>query len=297
MNPAHNHLAAAWTALALVAGASLAVPTLTSALHIKLTKKPIYPANGLQFHTLPDAMPPHEPRWTKVGADEVMSAEAAEELGTANYISRWYERVSEDEGATSPSDLIQLHCAYYTGMLDTVPHVPERCMVGGGMMKDGDTRLVAIPLSFDRLSPDPFVDEEDERGVLWTARSAFSHNRVRLPRGIEELTLRVTPFTNQEGTGRVVTGYFFIANGRVYSSADDVRIKAFELREDYAYYAKIQFMSPTAQSAEELAALAGDMLRDLFPEVMRRLPDWTLVERGEHPESSRTSSSEGGPPA
>ena len=41
-----------------------------------------------------------------------------EELGTNLYLSRDYER---------RDDRVNVHVAYYTGLIDDVPHVPERC--------------------------------------------------------------------------------------------------------------------------------------------------------------------------
>lgn len=271
---------AALVAAGVLAASALALGAITAALNIRLTKLPIYAPDDLQFHSLPSRLPPEHPHWKQATPDEVMSSEAVDELGTGNYITRWYVRVGKD--SDGPPLVVQLHCAYYTGMIDTVPHVPERCMVGGGMSFGGKTVMVDVPLDMSRYSADP--DVQDEGGAtLWTARSGITYNRVRLPGGIEHLMLRVTPFTNQDGSQKLHAGYFFIANGRVYASADDVRLKAFELDEDYAYYAKIQFMSLGVASPEELALVASDMLAELFPEIMRRLPDWTEVRAGRYP--------------
>lgn len=281
---------AALVAVGVLAASALALGAIIAAMNIRLTKLPIYAPENVQFHSLPSRLPVEQPRWKQAAPDEVMSSEAVEELGTSNYITRWYARVSDDPNAKPL--VVQLHCAYYTGMTDTVPHVPERCMVGGGMSFGGDTVMVKIPLDMSRYSPDAYAQGEDG-GVLWTARSTITHNRVRLPEGIEDLMLRVTPFTNQDGSQKLHAGYFFIANGRVYASANDVRLKAFELDEDYAYYAKIQFMSMGVASPEELALVAKDMLEELLPEVMRRVPDWAEVRAGRYPTNTARDDASG----
>lgn len=265
----------------VLSGSALALNVALRALNIQLRKLPIEAPDGIKFHTLPSSIPIDAPRWVQHRPDEIASTEAVESLGTSNYISRWYRRAaaSTDE---SP-ELVQLHCAYYTGMIDTVPHVPERCMVGGGMEIAGGTRLVEVPLDRSRLVPDPDSDPSDERGALLMGRSAESRTRIRLPRGVESLQMMVTPFTDRQADTTIYAGYFFIANGGVVASANDVRLLAFRLEDRYAYYAKVQFLSPTARSPEHLAELAAGMLDDLLPDIMRRLPDWTEVEEGRYP--------------
>jgi hypothetical protein len=58
------------------------------------------------------------------------------------------------------------------------------------------------------------------------------------------------------------------------------------MKADYAYYMKVQFLGVGLDSAEELAAASADILNDLFPEIMRRAPDWIEVEEGRYPEPS-----------
>ena len=45
----------------------------------------------------------------------------------------------------------------------------------------------------------------------------------------------------------------------------------------------MQFNSPRATTPEELAAHAGLLLDELFPDLMRCVPDWTKVVSGEYP--------------
>ena len=94
--------------------------------------------------------------------------------------------------------------------------------------------------------------------------------------------MTATPFRMANGQ-LVWAGYFFVTNGTVVGSADEVRLKAFRLSDDYSFYLKVQFMSTDVGSAEELADLASEALVDLFPEIMRAVPDWVDVRRGTYP--------------
>lgn len=238
-------------------------------------KLEIYAPDNRQFHQLPADLP----SWKRLGRDEIMSKEAVEELGTDNYISRHY--VSK-EPINGKQVLIDLHCAYYTGMIDTVPHVPERCLVGAGWEQAGASREIRVPIDPMLLAPARDVDPEIH-GELYTMRSKVTHSRVRMPRGVEDLSIRVTPFRNQQHEASFYAGYFFIANGGVVASANGVRVLAFNLDDDYAYYAKIQFTSPNVESAEELGEAVASLLEEMLPEIVRCVPDWVDVTEGRYP--------------
>ncbi len=252
------------------------------AADIHLTKRPIYPASGLTVQ----AVPRQTPRWVQVGSDRIESVEIQEELGTENYVTRTY-RQREAPAGQRPKR-IEMHVAYYTGTVDTVPHVPDRCFVGGGMLIDGPT--VNVPLELDssdwRLDTRPEIPEAWQ-GEIYTVRiSNDSRNapgqHPRLPRRPHDLKLRCTPYVTPHGD-RLVAGYFFIANGAAVAGADGVRLLAFDLKNDYAYYMKVQFTSVDAGSAGELAELAADLLSDLIGELMLCVPDWVDVVSGRWP--------------
>jgi hypothetical protein len=106
---------------------------------------------------------------------------------------------------------------------------------------------------------------------------------VRLPRGIENLQLRVFEFKHPGSNDPMYAGYFFIANGGLTPMAEGVRLLAFDLHSDYAFYMKVQFTATHIKGKEELAAIAGSMLDDMLPEIMQCVPDWVDVMRGEYP--------------
>lgn len=240
---------------------------------IYLQKLPITAPDGAVFHTLP----PSVGVWERVGQDQMLSAEVRAELGTDNYLSRYYRRTDTDEQV-----VLELHCAYYTGMIDPVPHVPERCFVGGGLMPAGAPRVLSVPIDVSRLTPDREADPDVFGGVVYTAR-ASNHLPVRMPVGIEKLRMNVSKFVDGRTGGTVYAGYFFITNGGVVPRAGDVRALAFKLTDDYSYYTKVQFTSSTVRSAEELVEHAANMLNDMLPEIMRRVPDWVEVVEGRYP--------------
>lgn len=254
------------------------------AANIHLTKRPVHPQSGLTVQ----ALPRQTASWEQIGRDRIESAEIQEELGTENYVSRTYRQKTATDG---PPKRVELHAAYYTGSVDTVPHVPDRCFVGGGMQIAGAT--VNVPLELD--SSAWRLDDSAEVSELWQGQiyrvriSNDSRNApgqyVRLPRRPHEIKLRCTPFTTPHGD-RLVAGYFFIANGGHVPGADGVRLLAFDLKSDYAYYLKVQFTSFDVQSPEELAEVASDLLGELLGELMLCVPDWVDVTAGRWPEDN-----------
>ncbi|MBX3409943.1 MAG: hypothetical protein KF859_08660 [Phycisphaeraceae bacterium] len=252
-----------------------------------LNKLPIYPQDGRQVR----AIPAESASWVRVGADQRMPPEVEEVLGTLNYVSRTYTRRQTPAGQEPL--FINFHAAYYTGMIDTVPHVPDRCMVGAGLLLDKVIGDIPIPLDTSNWTPNEDVPDH-LRGRIYRARTGEQHTdlpnqRINLPRDAQGLKLRVMRFTG-ESRRPIYAGYFFIANGGWVAGANDVRLLAFDLKATYAYYMKIEFQSQSVNSAEELAAVAGEFLTEYFAEIMRCVPDWVEVEAGRYPpESTRAA--------
>ena len=86
------------------------------------------------------------------------------------------------------------------------------------------------------------------------------------------------------------------SNGGWVASAEGVRLLAFDLKVDYAFYLKVQIDSADVQSPDELAALAGSLLDDLLGEIMTCAPDWTKVERGLWPPDNPRGPQTAAPP-
>ena len=256
---------AAGIAVFVVLGSAFAFDAVVRAMNIRLAKEPIYPAGNIRFHTLNNAADGSRVRLDnfRIESDATVSPEELEELGTDNYLSRWYQALNPPFESDSPV-FIQLHLAYYTGMIDTVPHVPERCMVGAGMQMTAAPRLVDIPLTFSEAPGKPGFTEasgldESIHATIYSGRCSESFQRIRLPQGIEDLRLNVSGYTDAEGR-RIYAGYFFISNGRIFPTAIGVRQSGISLVDEYAYYAKVQFMSSTVDSPEQLGILAGQLM-------------------------------------
>ncbi|TVQ75317.1 MAG: hypothetical protein EA380_11170 [Phycisphaeraceae bacterium] len=270
-----NMIPVASAALLLVLSAAvIAIVQQSAGIHFR--KLPIYAEGNLQLRTLPAEYP----SWKMIGTERQVSSEEAKELGTENSLSRLIiEREPKD---SDEPHVVDLHMAYYTGMIDTVPHVPERCNVAAGVQALGTPVVVKVPIDFSVLVKNTEADPEFHGGIIWQARSPTTFRRVNLPVGVENLRLRVSRFRDHRGED-FYAGYFFITNGEVVSSANQIRLRAFRLKDDYAYYCKIQFTSGTVRSAEELGVVAGRMLDEMFADIMVRLPDWVEVKEGRYP--------------
>ncbi len=258
---------------------------------VHLQKSPIYAENDRQVSSIPRTTP----SWNQIGSDQIMGAEIVDTLGTENYVSRFFTR-TRDADPDNPI-ILDLHVAYYTGMIDTVPHVPERCFVGGGLQQSESSRVIDIPMDTSTWRVDPSVPSEfaGVDGEIYTVRLSNDPSmsdapgmRVRLPRGIspdKPFKFRASEFINP-GKGNIYAGYFFIANGGTKANANDVRQLAFNLEDDYAYYMKVQVSAHGLDSFDEFANLSGDLLGELIGEIMRCVPDWVSVQQGIYPEDA-----------
>lgn len=226
-----------------------------------------------------DNIPTTLGEWRKVGESRKLTEEIVEELGTSIYLNRNY--VNEREGDWP---VIQLHLAYYTGLIDPVPHIPERCNVAAGLVVQ--TRPTTYELSVDRSDW-----REDERVNLYrdepypiiSSRHPVTGRRetIRMPLG--DLKIRVTEYSlPDEPELRIIAGYYFIANGGTTHTPEGVKALAFRLQEKYAYYCKVQYTLVGGQddmTPEVFVAATSDFTEALLPELMRCLPDWSEVER------------------
>lgn len=265
-----------------------AITSYLRANDVRLYKTPIYPANNRQVSSIPT----QTDGWEQVGIDQVMGAEIVETLGTENYLSRNYFR-TRDQDTKSPV-VLSFHAAYYTGMIDTVPHVPERCFVGGGLQQGGFSRSMELPMDTSSWRVDASVPAEfaGQTGEIYTIRLSNNPDftdapgsRVRLPRGISPqspIKMRVSEFIDPNG-GKLYAGYFFIANGGTKANANDVRQLAFNLKDQYAYFLKVQITGSSFDSFEGFVESAGELVGELLGETMRCVPDWIDVQTGIYP--------------
>src|ERR1700722_189111 len=101
-----------------------------------------------------DTMPPQLGDWVQVSKDEPLDKETQDALSTTHYIFRDYvdtrlvspREVAVFDGKSSterkailarlqmmkPEAVLNLAVTYYTGLVDTVAHIPDRCMIADG---------------------------------------------------------------------------------------------------------------------------------------------------------------------
>jgi hypothetical protein len=177
------------------------------------------------------------------------------------------------EGFDQPGDLAKVHVTYYTGMLDTIPHVPNKCWVVAGQ-REAYSQTHTIKLDRYDYRPDP-----NHPGMVLAESTGFNKT-VRLPSDEIEATI----FTGETFDGHRTTAlYFFIANGNAIASNHQVRF-SFNMKDRYSYYCKVELLFPGVTDPQEVEKHATKLLSDLMPEVMACLPDWTEVQAGTYPE-------------
>ncbi|MFO0873116.1 MAG: exosortase-associated EpsI family protein [Phycisphaerales bacterium] len=264
----------------VVAGAALLLSALgfraaVGRLNVYLRKEPV-PLRA-PLATLPSTVGP----WKQLGDDRTLSSAVVEELGTAQYVDRNYERAGVRD------DVLALHIAYYTGMIDAVPHVPERCWVANGLIAMGSPQTV--PLDIDRGAW-RFDDGATSRGgeaypsVEVPDPISRRPMLVHLPLG--DFALTAAEYQSETRPDeRMIGGYFFLANGRATPSGLGVRTLAFQPTQRAAYYCKVQLAMPCRANDPDrwsrFARYSGEFVSQLLPQLMRRLPDWPAVEHGD----------------
>jgi len=249
-------------------------------LNVYLEKEPV-PLRG-PLARIPVTLGP----WQRLGEDGTLSAAVREALGTDQYLDRNYRLDAEGD---APAVVVALHIAYYTGMIDTVPHVPERCWGAAGLSMTEETFV--MDLDVDRTGWFETDRVNRATGQRYHAVESIDPilrrvETVHMPIG--DFAFRVTEFQNAaDPDQRLIGGYLFIANGRLTSSALGVRSLAFQASERHAYYAKVQFSMPASgrdpNRFETYRAVVSDLMTRMLPHIMRQLPDWPSVEAQSDP--------------
>ena len=259
---------------------AISIRVVAEQLNVHLRKESIQPRLAIA------SLPPQLGSWHKVGEDVVLSEEMIESLGSGQFLTRTYAL-----DGNAASSRLTLHVVYYTGQIDAVPHVPDRCFVAGGYESQ-----MAVPENID-LNIDQsewvLLDESPkELGHVYPQIQrphpvTSDQETIRLPLG--DFQLRTSEFRHPDmGETPIFAGYFFLANGQVAVTPGDVHRFAFDLSSKYSYYCKVQITAVLKQgeNKEIFVSRATDFLEDLLPHLMRCLPDWFEVETGKYPETT-----------
>jgi len=277
-----------WVVAGVLASAALGFEFAIRALGYQLQKSPVEAEDGIVVSDIS----PRTASWERARdgkgneiPDRRENSEVEETLGTNNYVSRTY--VQRQPKAGSRPIVLDLHVAYYTGAIDAVPHVPDRCFVGGGMQigsVEGN-----LPLAFDRSAWQVDTSVPEGLGPLfkvWVQGEApFGQTYVRLCKDADKIQMRTMKFLADGGVS-VYVGYFFVANGGYTFFVDGVRELAYQLTSTYAYYMKVQVTSSSCKNVDEFVAASSSLVGELFGDIMRVTPDWVRVMQGEWPPQS-----------
>lgn len=235
-----------------------------------------------------DLMPGRFGPYVVIEKQDRLPKEVEETLGTNQYVSWVLKDTRKQPG--EPGSAIRMHVPFYTGMIDTVPHVPDRCFVGGSGAQVMSKDLIGIQLR------DPqHIHHVRNRvtGVTMTGKA------VKLPG--DELKISVIQFNRPGANNAYCVAYFFIANDRYVATPEGVRAQAFNAFDRYAYYAKVEVLPGRlvevagqdrfdvgVADPQVAADIVADFLVYALPEVMHCLPDWEqLNTQPRQPQSDR----------
>lgn len=144
-----------------------------------------------------------------------------------------------------PQAVVNLAVTYYTGLVDTVAHIPDRCYLADGY-QPREYKVEQWPILKPAV-PVRYINFEDQTGFGKQPRSVV---------------------------------YFFNVNGYYTDSSYDVRGSLQNLLQRYGYYAKVECMTAMADRDQSRKVMT-DFLSLAMPEVQKLLPDWEKVQRGE----------------
>ena len=280
-------------AVAVLALAAVGLNAGTSAMKVHFKKQPVPLRYKLDDGR--SGVPRILGGWVTINEQSTLDPDVQHSLGTKEFVFRTYlngsvvgeqavklltEEVAEDDPqrgakeraqydlmqkirAEHPEALMALNVTYYTGMVDTVSHISERCMVADGY-EPKVTKLL-------ELTAGPGPDGQPRKVMA-----------------------RFATFEDQTGNGRVSrnVAYFFHCNGEFEPSPVGVRGRLQNLFEKHGYYAKVEFMadeplrpgvsdSERQASADRCTAAMSDLLTVALPEIERCLPDWQALKQAE----------------
>ena len=235
-----------------------------------LSKRPVLPPEHAQFqehrlYNFPETLGPYvldpesessEPEDGTKDGIHGMDEDTLQNLGTLKHDYNWYYMATyRDTRTRSASRRVRLEVTYYTGLVDAVPHVPERCIVAGG----GEIlRSECGPISVVAAGLSPPWDK------IEVYRTAYQWLDKRTGR-----------------TGEAAQYHFFGMNGLPAWRWEWVRWETGKLTKKYCYFAKVQ-LSPDVRDVASLDAsdkCCRDFLTYALPAILKFLPAAADVEK------------------
>ncbi len=204
--------------------------------------------------------------WKMVSLDVPLSEDMVHALGTDKYVFRDYvdtrkidaKTLSAFEDKTAmerramlfrlqeaqPDAVVNMAVTYYTGMADTIPHVPEICYVADGFQPKN-----------------PITTE-------WGVTSP-------LLEGGQELPVRYIDFYDQSSTKRFMrnVAYFFQTQGVYECVPLKARFHMQNLAQKQTYFSKVELMTQLTDRVQAETVMQ-DFLSAALPEIERCLPDF-----------------------
>ena len=260
--------------------AALGLNVAVGAMKLHFKKEPVPLARPL------GAIPPKLGSWVQVSEDQPLDKEMQDVLGTKEYIFRDYVNEADVPGVADrfrgktpaerrhilggirqqfPNAVISLSVTYYTGMVDTVAHVPDRCVTADG------------------YEPKEYTEPQ------WQIADQLPASAK--PRGgdgapLDTVKVRYINFEDQTGNAKFPrsVSYFFHTNGKFVCDPLGVRNELANLFVKKGYYAKIETMT-TIGDTKISADKTVNFLSSALPEVHKCMPDWNKVVSGDAPEA------------
>ena len=167
-----------------------------------------------------DTIPTKIGRWKRIGTDSRLGEAMVESLGTRFYLDRHYAIDGNPDNG-----VLTLHIAYYTGMVDAVPHVPERCWGAAGLSMVTQPRAILMPIDKSKwdLESGPKNKVTGETYPVASVLDPVTRRKESVFLPIGETEMSVTVFQDEQNPKlHLVGGYLFIANARLtsYSCGD-----------------------------------------------------------------------------
>jgi len=166
------------------------------------------------------------------------------------YMVRFYRDTTRPNG--HPLQYWKVEAYYYTGALDTVPHIAEQCVVASGATWVGSENLsIKIP-----AAPSP-----------WDQSIEIRRAEFEMPDKVSGSALGFVQY------------YIFSLNGRPESSWINVRRTLANPLVRYCYFTKMQFspwfrsgLSPEVFKAEKVDQAAEELINYFLPAILRVIP-------------------------